>query len=273
MPNVLAAVGRWQKFALCLAWLFTLTSLLASRGFEFFLSPIFAYPLGLAVLVIILFAAAVLAGRPTGRFGLEALVSLLLLLLPILHIWRANQQSLGGDAFAVRFVGNFTAGETPGGQDRELSRLTSSPVLPGTASPRQTGKRGGTAPSRGHAYNNPYRQDAREVAMSLLLQSPESYLGQKIKVVGMLNRENPDVAEILGLTQPLVFRFLVNCCSADAIPLAVLLDGGIDPSIPDNNWISASGVFALREREGYRLPWLDQAEVRLAEQPERVYLY
>lgn len=89
----------------------------------------------------------------------------------------------------------------------------------------------------------------------------------------MLAKDNPQVEKLLGKKAPLIFRFVINCCAADASPLAVLLDGCDVGSLANDAWIEASGTFRIKNTGMYELLILEDAEVRETETPEQPYLY
>ncbi len=106
-----------------------------------------------------------------------------------------------------------------------------------------------------------------------LFMKPGEYDGKNISLVGMLAKDDPQVEKILGVKRPIMFRFLINCCAADAVPLAMVLDGDDAGLLKNDDWIEASGVFRIRDAGGQKLPVLENAAIRPAKQPEHPYLY
>ena len=94
-----------------------------------------------------------------------------------------------------------------------------------------------------------------------------------VAAVGMLAKDNRQVEEILGEKLPLVFRFVVNCCTADAMPVALVLEGGGAERLENDAWIEASGTFRIRNVGGQELLVLENARIAAAAKPAQPYLY
>jgi uncharacterized repeat protein (TIGR03943 family) len=153
---------------------------------------------------------------------------------------------LDASTFDARFVGNFqTAGDDFG--------------VGTTLPPPETGGDSRTA-------------RIPEVLLTDLLQTPSRYLGRRIAVVGMLTRRSEDVASLLGRRAPLLFRFVMNCCAADAIPFAVVAEIPDDTPVEENAWSRVSGSFALRRIKGNDIPVLEDTVMESIPVPKRPYL-
>jgi len=96
------------------------------------------------------------------------------------------------------------------------------------------------------------------------------FSGKKIEMIGQLMPDN--VNNATGNRFKLV-RMLMVCCAADARPVAVLVDSGHDPKIPEMSWVRVTG-FATFPIEGGRTIALVRADsVAVTDPPEETMLY
>ena len=70
-----------------------------------------------------------------------------------------------------------------------------------------------------------------------------------------------------------VFRFVINCCAADATPAAVLVDGEDMPDLPESAWVEVEGTFTLHEKNGRRVPILEKSSIKKIDAPKQQYLF
>lgn len=235
MRIIVETARRWRLPLVCCAWMFTMLGLLMRRGYETFLAANFLPVIVLAVIALLPMGLFALLRRATPRFGVREALGTAIILLPLVYIQHSKGTTLGSGAFAARFVGTGIAA--------------------GESAPAGRGAAGG------------------EVSLLDLFMDTEKYDGQKIVVMGMLTKDNPQVEQILGEKLPVVFRFAINCCAADAMPLALILEGGDTGSLKNDEWIEASGTFRSRDTGKMELLILEDAKIRPAEAPEQPYLY
>ncbi|MDR0361063.1 MAG: hypothetical protein LBJ46_00005, partial [Planctomycetota bacterium] len=182
---VMETFKRWRLPLVCFAWMFSLFGLLLRNSYESFLTTNFLPIIILAAVVLAPMAFFSLLRRDFPRFGMREALGTAMLILPLVYIHHAKGTTLGAGAFASRYVG--------------------------------AGIGGGSA-----SYNG--ATSGGEFDLLTLFMNPEKYDDQEVTVVGMLMRDNPQVEEILGVKRPLLFRFAINCCAADAVPLALILE-------------------------------------------------
>ncbi|MDR1535159.1 MAG: TIGR03943 family protein [Planctomycetota bacterium] len=242
MPGILRFFGRWHKFTVCLVWLLAILGLLSGGRFEMFLIPEFFHVLWPAAVILILFTCSRIGEPPSGGIVLREAAGALLLLLPLYGIWRAEGMVLESDAFNTRFIGGLSTGEGDG---------------PAAGTPPGTG------------FSN---QPVSEVPMDKIFENPYLYAGRRLAVVGMLTTDNRQVAELMGRNCPVLFRFAMTCCAADAIPLALVVDLPESASLEENAWARVTGKFAIRRIQGQKIPILEEPELRPVKRPERPYL-
>jgi uncharacterized membrane protein YcgQ (UPF0703/DUF1980 family) len=70
-----------------------------------------------------------------------------------------------------------------------------------------------------------------------------------------------------------VFRFMINCCAADALPLAIGIDSDHSKTYAENQWVLVEGVFDLCREDAPPVPFLGEVEIRPIEAPKAPYLF
>lgn len=231
---LLETAKRWRLPLVCCAWMLCLSGLLMRRGYETFLSANFLPVIALAALALLPLALCALARRATPRLGLREMLGTAVLLLPLVYIQHSRGATLGSGAFNTRYIGAGLGGGSASG--------------------------GLTAPDG-------------ETTLLTLFMKPEEYEGKSISLVGMLTKDDPQVEQLLGAKQPILFRFAINCCAADALPLAMILEGVDAEGMQNDDWIEASGTFRVRDTGKQKLPVLENAAIHPVKQPAQPYLY
>ncbi len=97
---------------------------------------------------------------------------------------------------------------------------------------------------------------------------PERFAGQGAQITGFVHR---DVH--LGPYQVQLSRFLLSCCVADATPIGIVAQAPELAMVPDGQWLTVAGRFAVGEIGGERMPVLVADEVVPIEPPPVPYLY
>ena len=97
---------------------------------------------------------------------------------------------------------------------------------------------------------------------------PERFAGQGAQITGFVHR---DVH--LGPYQVQLSRFLLSCCVADATPIGIVAQAPELAMVPDGQWLTVAGRFAVGEIGGEWMPVLVADEVVPIEPPPVPYLY
>jgi uncharacterized membrane protein YcgQ (UPF0703/DUF1980 family) len=71
-----------------------------------------------------------------------------------------------------------------------------------------------------------------------------------------------------------LYRFLINCCAADALPLAIALDSNQTEGFTKDQWVQVEGIFELRQTNGkFPIPIISKPQIRPIDAPEIPYLF
>ena len=111
-----------------------------------------------------------------------------------------------------------------------------------------------------------------ETTLLDLCMDAETYNGQIVEVTGML-KQLPEITETWGPDAMVLYRFVISCCVADAIPAAILITGGPERPWPDDTWVRVKGRFTLEPHEEEELMRLAAEQIEPCEVPYRPYLF
>jgi hypothetical protein len=102
--------------------------------------------------------------------------------------------------------------------------------------------------------------------------NPSLYKGQRVIVTGMILRDE-QLKPYFGGRDLAVYRFLINCCAADALPLAIALDPDQADEFVNEQWVQVNGIFDLQQINGKPVPMVSKPRIKLVEAPAFPYLY
>jgi uncharacterized repeat protein (TIGR03943 family) len=101
-----------------------------------------------------------------------------------------------------------------------------------------------------------------------LLQTPQLYQNKIITMVGMVF-QHPSQSE----NQFVLFRFIVTCCAADAMPVAVAIESSSALEIENNKWVQVTGQFIIEQKDNIAKPVIKNAKVVAVAAPKIPYLF
>lgn len=112
--------------------------------------------------------------------------------------------------------------------------------------------------------------DIPGLSMLTLIQEWDRYKDTRVTLEGVYY-EPREKDETLAV----VFRYLVSCCAADALPLGVILKKDPDREIRDNDWVRITGVVREDMMDGVPAIFmsLEQIEKKPLPYKSAVYLY
>ncbi|MBU4199973.1 MAG: hypothetical protein KKG09_01895 [Verrucomicrobia bacterium] len=242
MKLMRALFYRYWRPLLLGAWTYALAGLLLGRAYLDFLRPEFVVLLVLGLLVLLAFIFSAINARPQP-FDIHQATRVLILILPLACLCVARGTTLDANAFQRRWTG-------------------------------MAGINGRSMPLQDAATDGRTRDASgsdEDVSLLYLSRWPKGYAERTIAVVGMLRRD-PKIAAQFGTNTCVLFRFVMSCCAADAMPAAILVNG-IPADWPESAWVRASGRFTLRNESNRPIPVLNAAQAEQVSKPQQPYLY
>ncbi len=222
-------------------WVIAFAWLLSANRYQTFIQPKLWPLLAGALVLLILFLLAVYFrfGRPASHdAGLWSRAGQFsLLLVPLLYMQvGVTQGSLGSDAFEKRSVTGQTI--TPGGK--------------------------GIRPREQVEYSH---DKTNEVDLLRMLEDMERLEGLPVSVVGRVYNDDTLPAE-----RYVVYRFVITCCAADALPVGALVEPGTLEKFADDEWIRATGIMRTTMVDGEPSPLVMATKVEKIDPPANPYL-
>lgn len=256
-------------------WALTLTYILATDRVRLFLRPEFAWLVGIGAVIAVAFMIGSLRHPvrvPTLR--------LLILLLPLIHIL-STDGGLGHDVFSNRFLGVDLTEKLPiadplqppppdtdniGNADGP-DRIMAAEAEPDDVVPDQIINQGFTG------VEDPiFRPDLPKTIVDLL-REPHSYQGQTVEILGQIQQDQ-ELSKHFGPGRTVaLYRFVLVCCAADALPVTVALDNAPPADWQPQQWARVHGRFELEMVNGKTVPLIRQARITPTAPPPDPYLY
>ena len=239
------------------AWMAALVYLLGSRRYIDFLRPEFGWLLVPAIFIAMGFMIAALAASRHLQASFSMALRAAVLLLPLLYLGALPNAMLGGSDFKNRFVGT---GEI-GSRSRESS---------GERFPWEEGRNEDGA-SQLDTSDSGLTSDGG-LLISDLYRQADRYDGQQVVFTGMIMRDAA-LQEHFGGRDTAIYRFLITCCAADALPLAIAVDSDRAAGFTKDQWVRVSGTFSLQRINDKPFPLVVDAAIEPIEAPAIPYLF
>ncbi len=67
----------------------------------------------------------------------------------------------------------------------------------------------------------------------------DCYHGHRVIFTGMVLRDE----QLKQYYDTAVYRFMINCCAADALPLAIAVDSDQAGAFANDQWVQVDGIF------------------------------
>lgn len=257
MKSLEESLKRWLHPFVFATWTGFLIHLLASQRYVAFLRPEFGLLLAIAHFIAMGFMLAAMIRPKAAGMGISAILRALVLLVPVLYAMVMPDTMLGNRAFKNRFIG--TTNGTIGRQDQSVRSSREAENNPDALSP--SGK-----------IESARQETPQERTILEIFLNPNSYKGQRVIVTGMILRDEQLKAHFGGMGTA-VYRFLITCCAADALPLAIALDSDQADALANDQWVQVDGIFDLQQINGKPVPMVSKAKIRPVEAPAVPYLF
>ena len=72
--------------------------------------------------------------------------------------------------------------------------------------------------------------------------------------------------------QMVIFRFVVVCCAADAMPVQVVVTSPMASRFKDDQWVHVEGTLQLQSKDGQTIPTIRADQIVQIPAPEEPYL-
>jgi putative membrane protein len=248
---------RWLHPAVFAAWTVYLIYLLVSQRYTAFLRLEFGLLLAFAHFIAMGLTMAAMLRPKTAKMDLSGVFRATVLLVPILYSMVMPDAMLGNQAFKKRFVGTTNAAVGRKYQSMPASQGTEAdPDLP-----RPPGDIEGARQER-----------SQERTILEIFLNPNFYNGHQVIVTGMILRDD-QLKPYFGGRNTAVYRFWINCCAADAQPLAIALDSDQTEAFANDQWVQVEGTFELRKINGKLIPIVLKPRIKPSKAPSIPYLF
>ena len=251
------ALKPWLYPAVFATWSGFLIYMVASQRYVDFLRPGFGILLVLAHFIALGFMLAAIMRSNKRAVDVSAILRALVLMVPVLYFMAAPDTTLGNQAFKKRFIGTNN-----GAIGRQAPPAISS----------QGAESDPNLPAPPGDIKAPRQEATRERTILEIYLDPNSYKGQRVIFTGMILRDE-QLKPYFGGMDTAVYRFLINCCVADALPLAIALDSEQTDAFANDQWVQVDGVFDIQQINGKPVPMVSEPRIKPVETPGFPYLF
>jgi uncharacterized repeat protein (TIGR03943 family) len=248
---------RWLHPVVFATWTGYLIYLLASQSYVAFLRPEFGILLAIAQFVAMGFMLAAMIRPKTTEMNLAVILRALVLLVPVLYSMVMPDTTLSNQAFKKRFIG--TKNGAMGRQAPSTLFSQEAENNPNPASP--PGEIEGTQ-----------QETPLELTILHIFRNPNLFKGKRVVVTGMIVHDE-QLKPHFGGRNTAVYRFLINCCAADALPLVIAMDSNQADAFTNDQWVQVDGIFDLQQINGKPVPLFSKPLIKPVEAPAVPYLF
>lgn len=239
----LGGIFNFHRLVL-LAWVMTFIYLIWNDNFTLFLKPEFGFLIYAGLIICCLFLFSTFYENMGGN-SISATLNGLIILLPVLFILLTGDQTLSSFALSKRTI------MSPGAQ------LFQSGAAPDAAQDEKTAQK-----------PDAQMETSSEISLSDLLMSWKIYSGKKVTLQGLFNQSLED-----NENYALVFKYLISCCAADAIPVGIFVEKKNAIGFKDDDWVRVSGVVTLEKMNGNDVILMSLDSIEKAVKPSKIAAY
>lgn len=271
-----AILQRFISAGVLMAWGAALCFLYFSGRITAYLHPhfhLFAVSGGIVLILLAMLvlvapedAAGTACGDPKSLW--KSLLMAAVLVLPMLVALSASQDAYGaGTVLNRNYVQDLS--QLPGGAASVPASTPADVTLPG-----DTGQSADSGDDEPKVRKNAKGEIQAEVVDFLYAaQMPDmrqTFEDKQVEVVGQLMPAKADNPK--GDRYDLV-RMLMTCCAADAQPIALPVQPGAKPDVPEMTWVKIHGKATFPMIGGQRRPLIENATIEKTDPPADTYLY
>jgi uncharacterized repeat protein (TIGR03943 family) len=111
-----------------------------------------------------------------------------------------------------------------------------------------------------------------ELTILHIFRNPNLFKGKRVVVTGMIVHDE-QLKPHFGGRNTAVYRFLINCCAADALPLVIAMDSNQADAFTNDQWVQVDGIFDLQQINGKPVPLFSKPLIKPVEAPAVPYLF
>jgi putative membrane protein len=104
--------------------------------------------------------------------------------------------------------------------------------------------------------------------MSELNQFPDDYIGKEINMTGFVFRSSKEASNQFSLV-----RYVITCCTADALPYGVLGELKSAQQYPDGTWLEIHGVMDKGKFEDQSVGMIKLTSLKKINEPKKPYVF
>lgn len=97
---------------------------------------------------------------------------------------------------------------------------------------------------------------------------PDQYVGKEITMLGFVLKDQKYPSNQFGLV-----RYVISCCSADAVPDGFICDYSNASNFSKGSWLNIRGTIQLGKFENNTIPVIRVTSFSKAQEPENPYIY
>ncbi len=237
-----------------LIWTYALLWLVHKDRYRAFLQPVLLPFLITGSVITAIFCVASLLRKPAGHSCScgcsdhhsslkNTVIYAMVILLPLFFLFTVYGESLGTFAFKRRSYGveSHVSGLLSNSTDTSTNKADASSDLSEEPTP-----------------------------IHVILSNWQEYEGKEVTIEGAVMKN-----DLFQPNQCLVFRFLIQCCAADARPIGIIVFSDMVEPLKNDAWVRVTGTFNIQHFESRRVAAIHSAIVEELPQPpvEKRYVY
>lgn len=163
------------------------------------------------------------------------------------------------------------------------SGQSGSTALPGDVAETQTNNNNGSSQGLTAQAEDPVQLKIAEIRKSALINMnednftlitnevniyPDRYVGKEITMLGFIFKGQDYPPNQFGLV-----RYVIACCSADAVPDGFMCECDDAPNFGTGEWLNIRGTIKMGQYENSAIPVIKVASFSKAQEPQNPYIY
>jgi uncharacterized repeat protein (TIGR03943 family) len=110
--------------------------------------------------------------------------------------------------------------------------------------------------------------DNGKVNILQIMENIDYWKGKRVVAEGMVYRD-----ESVPDKHLVIYRFLMVCCAADALPLSLLIETNNPEEFEQDHWVRVEGILSLKSMGDLVSPHIKAERINLIASPKNKYLY